>query len=120
MGNSHRRICGVNTLAARAGHPYSNEGKNAKSGLYRRRSELPTLLRQTGAHEFAGIVEELLMNKAVVVAASKGSKSKTWLDVPNGPIATDSVGAELNAGAYQPDDWESFQFDEVTKQIARK
>jgi len=120
LSERHAWLLAAITLAARAGHPYSNEGKNAKSGLYRRRAELPNILRQTGAHEFAGIVEELLMNKAVVVAASKGSKSKTWLDVPNGPIATDSAGAELNAGAYQPDEWERYQFDEVTKQIARK
>lgn len=120
LSERHAWLLAAITLAARAGHPYSNEGKNAKSGLYRRRSELPPLLRQTGAHEFAGIVEELLMNKVVVVAASKGSKSKTWLDIPNGPIATDSAGAELNAGAYQPEDWDRFQFDEVTKQIARK
>jgi hypothetical protein len=120
LSERHAWLLAAITLAARAGHPYSNEGKNAKSGLYRRRAELPPLLRQTGAHEFAGIVEELLMNKAVVVAASKGSKSKTWLDIPTGPIATDSAGAELNAGAYQPQDWDLFQFDEVTKQIARK
>ena len=120
LSERHAWLLAAITLAARAGHPYSNEGKNAKSGLYRRRSELPPLLRQTGAHEFAGIVEELLMNKVVVVAASRGSKSKTWLDIPTGPIATDSAGAELNAGAYQPQDWDHFQFDEVTKQIARK
>lgn len=60
------------------------------------------------------------MNKAVVVAAAKGSKTKTWLDVPTGPIASDSAGAELNAGAYEAPDWEKYQFDDVTKQIAKK
>lgn len=120
LSERHAWLLASITLAARAGHPYSNEGKNAKSGLYRRRAELPPLLRQTGAHEFAGMVEELLMSKAVVVAAAKGGKAKTWLDIPNGPIAGDSVGAELNSGAYESPDWAEYQFDDVTKQIAKK
>lgn len=108
------------TLAARAGHPYSIEGKNAKSGLYRRRGELPPLLRSIGPGEFAHLVEELLLNKVVVAAAAKGSKDKKWLDLPNGPLASDEAGAEINSGAYDPEDWEEFEFDQDSRTVIRK
>ena len=108
------------TLASRNGHPYSNEGKNAKSGLYRRRSELPEVLRSIGPGEFTHLVDELLMKKMLVSAAAKGGKEKKWLDVPDGPIATDEVGAEINSGAYDSPKWDEYVYDVDTKQVIRK
>jgi hypothetical protein len=108
------------TLAARAGHPYSIEGKNAKSGLYRRRGELPSILRSIGPGEFAHLVDDMLLQKVLVAAAAKGGKDKKWLDLPNGPIASDEVGAEINSGAYDPADWEEFEYDKDSRTVIRK
>lgn len=107
------------TLAARKGHPYSIEGKNAKSGLYRRRGELPPNLRNIGPGEFAHVVDEMLMAKAIVAAAAKGGKDKKWLDIPNGPIATDEVGAEISSGAYEPPDWETYAYDKDARIVIK-
>jgi len=108
------------TLAARAGHPYSIEGKNAKSGLYRRRGELPSILRSIGPGEFAHLVDDMLLQKVLAAAAAKGGKEKKWLDLPNGPIASDEVGAEINAGAYDPAEWEEFEYDKDSRTVIRK
>jgi hypothetical protein len=107
-------------LASRNGHPYSNEGKNAKSGLYRRRSELPEVLKSIGPGEFTHLVDELLMKKMLVSAAAKGGKEKKWLNVPEGPIASDEVGAEINSGAYDSPKWDEYVYDVDTKQVIRK
>lgn len=104
--------------AAERGHPYSIEGKNAKSGVYRRRSELPLVLRQTGAHEFESLVSRLMMKEVVVACAAKGTKDKKWLDIPTGNYATDSDGAELSSGAYlDVPNWDNFSYDNNTKRI---
>ena len=108
------------TLGARNGHPYSIEGKNARSGLYRRRGELPPILRSVGPGEFAHIVEDLLLGKIIVAAAAKGGKDKKWLDLPRGPIATDETGAEINSGAYEAPDWDEYRFDPESKIIVRQ
>lgn len=105
------------TLAARAGHPYSIEGKNAKSGLYRRRGELPANLKSVGPGEFAHLVDDMLVSKTLVAAAAKGGRDKKWLDLPNGPIATDDMGAEINSGAYHAPDWESYVYDAEARKI---
>jgi hypothetical protein len=107
-------------MASRKGHPYSIEGKNAKSGLYRRRGELPSILRSIGPGEFSHIVEEMLLNKMLVAAAAKGGRDKKWLDIPDGPIATDESGAEISSGAYDPPEWDEFAFDPEIRTIVRK
>jgi len=107
------------TLGARNGHPYSIEGKNAKSGLYRRRGELPANLRSIGPGEFAHLVDEMLMSKAIVAAAAKGGKEKKWLDIASGPIATDEIGAEINSGAYDPPNWEMYAYDTEARIIIK-
>jgi hypothetical protein len=107
-------------LAARKGHPYSLEGKNAKSGLYRRRGELPSLLRSIGPGEFSHMVEEMLLVKSLVAAAAKGGKDKKWLDLPSGPIAGDEAGAEINSGAYDAPEWDDYEFDKDTRTILKK
>lgn len=110
MNERHAWLAATIEEAARAGHPYSIEGKNAKSGLYRRRNELPPVLRQVGPGEFAHIVDDLLLRKVLVACAAKGGKDKKWLDIPNGPIASDEAGAELASGAYTPPRWEAWNF----------
>jgi hypothetical protein len=108
------------TLASRHGHPYSVEGKNAKSGLYRRRNELPETLRSIGPGEFTHLVDELLMNKRIVACAIKGSKEKKWLDLPNGSLATDEAGGEINSGAYDSPKWADYVYDVDSKEVIRK
>jgi len=104
--------------AAECGHPYSIEGKNAKSGLYRRRSELPKVLQTTGAHEFDTLVSKMMMREGLVACAAKGTKDKKWLDIPTGTYATDSDGAELSSGAYlDVPHWDRFVYDNQTKRI---
>jgi hypothetical protein len=115
----HAWLLAAVTLAARAGHPYSIEGKNAKSGLYRRRSELPETLRSVGPGEFSHMVDELMLTKKLVAAAAKGGRDKKWLDLPNGPIATDDAGAELASGAYDPPEWSTYRYDHDLHQVIK-
>lgn len=110
------------TLASEAGHPYSVEGKNAKNGLYRRRGELPQILRQTGPSEFAHMVDKLLQNGVLITASASGTEKK-WLDTPNGRYANcaDEEGAEVNSGAYldQPK-WNEYHYDREQKRCVKK
>lgn len=97
--------------AAQNGHPYSSEGKNSKSGLYMRRSELPPIFSHTGPAEFTRLVDNLMMNGEIVPTAAKGGRNKKWMDIPDGPIAGDNTGAELNSGAYTPPIWRDWIYD---------
>lgn len=112
IGERHAWLSLAIEEAARAGHPYSIEGKNAKSGLYRRRNELPGPLRQIGPGEFQHLVDDLLNRKAIVAAAARGGRDKKWLDVPTGPIASDEAGAEIASGAYRPPAWEHWKYEQ--------
>lgn len=98
--------------AATAGHPFSNATKNAASGLYKRRHELPPIFSRTGPNELARIVEELLLSKQVTSCAARGSKEKKWLDLPTGPLASNEAGAELGSGAFTPPNWNRWRFDD--------
>lgn len=102
---------------ARNGHPYSNQSKNASRGLYTRRAELPEGLQSFGYVEFQKSVRGMLKRGYIVLAGAKGSANKMYLDVPDGKVATDSVGAELDSGAYTPPDWSEFVFDEQSGKI---
>lgn len=115
----HAWLLAAIVIAAREGHPYSAEGKNAKSGLYRRRGELPEELRSIGPGEFSQLVEEMMLTKKITTAAAKGGKEKKWLDVPSGPIATDEIGAELNSGAYDSPNWPEYKYDEELRQVIK-
>lgn len=108
-------------LASDAGHPYSVEGKNAKSGLYRRRGELPPLLRQTGPSELAIIVDKMLQSGVLITASASGTEKK-WLDTPQGQYANcDEDGSEVNSGAYldQPK-WDDYEYDPQVKACIKK
>jgi hypothetical protein len=111
MGERHAWLALAIEEAARAGHPYSVEGKNAKSGLYRRRNELPLPLRQVGPGEFQHLVDDLLNKKILAACAAKGGRDKKWLDIPTGPIATDEAGAEISSGAYRNPKWECWNYN---------
>ena len=108
-------------LASEAGHPYSVEGKNAKSGLYRRRGELPPLLRQTGPSELAHMVDKMLQSGVIITASASGTEKK-WLDTPQGRYANcDEDGEEISSGAYldQPK-WADYEYDHEVKSCIRK
>lgn len=111
MGERHAWLALAIEEAARAGHPYSIEGKNAKSGLYRRRNELPLALRQVGPGEFQHLVDDLLNKKVLAACAAKGGRDKKWLDIPTGPIASDEAGAEIASGAYRHPRWECWTYN---------
>lgn len=112
MGERHAWLALAIEEAARAGHPYSIEGKNAKSGLYRRRNELPLALRQVGPGEFQHLIDDLLNKKVLAACAAKGGRDKKWLDVPTGPIASDEAGAEIASGAYRHPKWECWVYNQ--------
>jgi hypothetical protein len=96
-------------------HPYTLGNKNAANGLYKRRSELPPVLRAVGASEFGHLIEEGLQKELIVSCAVKGSKSKSYLDVPGGVLAGDETGATIQAGAYSSlPDWNEYVFDAET------
>ena len=98
--------------AASALHPYAVGGKNAANGLYKRRNELPQILRGVGWREFGNLVEEALVKGVLVPCAVRGSKSKTYLDVPGGVLSQDEAGVVLAAGSYNTaPEWEDYYFD---------
>jgi hypothetical protein len=113
IGERHAWLVLAIEQAALNGHPYSIEGKNAKSGLYRRRAELPQVLRQVGPGEFQHLVDDMLSRNLIVSASAQGGKEKKWLDIPTGPIARDTDGAELTSGAYRPPNWDQWEYDPV-------
>jgi hypothetical protein len=87
-------------------------GKNAANGLYKRRNELPQILRGVGWREFGNLVEEALVKGLLVPCAVRGSKSKAYLDVPGGVLSSDEAGVVLAAGAYNhPPEWEDYYYD---------
>lgn len=97
-------------LAASNGHPYTNGGKTAATGLYKRRAELPSILRKVGASEFSILVENALQDNRLVVSA-RGSKEKKWLDEPAGPIAIDDPDAHIDQGAYRPPEFGDYVYN---------
>lgn len=98
--------------AASALHPYAVGGKNAANGLYKRRNELPQILRGVGWREFGNLVEEALVKGLLVPCAVRGSKSKTYLDIPGGVLSQDEAGVTIASGSYNSaPEWEDFYFD---------
>lgn len=55
----------------------------------------------------------------LVPCAIKGSKSKQYLDIPDGNIAGDPAGAEVDSGAYTPPEWQRFIYDEEARTIVK-
>lgn len=108
-------------IAAQNLHPYAVGGKNAKGGLYKRRAELPPILRKVGDYEFVMLIEDALQSERITQCAIKGGKTKGYYDVVDGPLASDPIGAEINSGAYIPPvDWDEYVYDNVEKVIILK
>ena len=104
--------------AASALHPYAVGGKNAANGLYKRRNELPQILRGVGWREFGNLVEEALVKGLLVPCAVRGSKSKTYLDVPGGTLSQDEAGVVIAAGSYNcVPEWEDYYFDQDSGEV---
>lgn len=101
-------------LAARAGHPYSNGERNARSGLYLRRAELPPILARTGPLEFTRMVNNLL-EAGRIQACSIGSGEKKWLDISHGVFS--SGAGELSPGAYTTPNWSTYMFSTHTNTV---
>jgi hypothetical protein len=101
--------------AAQKGHPFSNGQKNSKSGFYSRRNELPRVFMSTGPGEFQRLIDDLLRTKHIVACAARGSRDKKWMDLPTGTYARDAAGAELNAGAFDPPNWNLWRYDSDLK-----
>lgn len=66
------------------------------SGLYARRAELPAPLCEWSKHRLEETVQELLKARRVVRCVI--GKNAKWLDVPNGPLATNPDGYEWTEG----------------------
>jgi len=100
--------------AARAGHPYSNGERNARSGLYLRRAELPPILARTGPIEFSRMVNALL-EAGRIQACSIGSGEKKWLDISHGVFSAGN--GELSPGAYTTPNWAAYTFSTQTNTV---
>ncbi len=106
-------------IAAEAGHPYAKGAKNAKSGLYSRRAELPPVLRKTSQFEFDMMLESAMHEDRVTQCAIRGSRSKAFYDVIDGPLAINtSGGEEVASGAYHVTvDWDEYAFDPIERKV---
>lgn len=112
-------VFAVKTAASNL-HPYAVGGKNAANGLYKRRAELPQILRGVGWKEFGHLTEEALQKGLLVACAVAGSKSKSYLDVFGGAISSDESGVTIASGAYTSGpDWDKFSFDQESGEIVK-
>jgi len=68
---------------AEARHPFSKTGGN---GIWEQRFDLNPAFLEVSKHKLQGYVDILKGQKRVVAVAPKGSKNKTYLDVPDGPF----------------------------------
>lgn len=71
--------------AAKSGHPFTKTGANGivKEQKHRIYKELQDL----GEKKIRSMVDRLLEEKEIVMAAAKGEKTAKWLDVPDGKFA---------------------------------
>ncbi len=102
--------------AAEAGHPYTKTGAN---GFHERADTRPPVIAEIGKHKVSTMIEDLMKDGRLVSASGLGSSGKKWLDVPDGPIATDT-GMGLAPGRYTPPAWDEYYYDSDINQIFRK
>ena len=76
------------------GKPLAASGMN---GIYARRDELPAPLCEWTKHRCEDAVQELLKQRRIV--RCQLGKNAKWLDVPNGPLATDPDSYEFTEGS---------------------
>ena len=74
---------------ASAGNPFTVSGR--ESGLFERNYELPEELRSFSRDKIRSLAERLLSQKRLVKCAARGSKTRQFLDVPNGNFAAGLV-----------------------------
>lgn len=99
-------------IAAQEGHPFRRT-KTAAGGVYKRRSELPILLKKVGAVEFEMLIENLLQEGKVFLCSKTGGSTKDLLDVKKGTLATNDYGSELEPGTFNAPIWEEeFEYTE--------
>lgn len=74
---------------ASAGNPFTVSGR--ESGLFERNYDLPEELRSLSRDKIRSLAERLLSQKRLVKCVAKGSKTRQFLDVPNGNFAVGLV-----------------------------
>jgi len=74
--------------AASVGHPFSKTGGN---GIHEQRFDLDPMLHDIARGKLQRYVDTLKEQKKIVAVAPKGSKNKTYLDIPNGPFTEEGV-----------------------------
>jgi hypothetical protein len=82
--------------AASCGHPFTKSGatgicKEQKHRIYKE-------LQDLGEKKIRAMVDRLLEEKEIVMAAAKGEKTAKWLDVPDGNFAKGMGEFELGTG----------------------
>ena len=100
-------------LAAEEGCPYTNGSKNDAGGLYKRRHELPPMLRELGWKAMDGLRVDTARQGEIVVAAAKGQTTRNLLDIEDGPFAKSERGEEVKKGAMPPIDWSLWRWDDA-------
>lgn len=99
-------------LAAEEGCPYTAGSKNDSGGLYKRRHELPPMLRDMGWKALDALRVDAARAGEIVVAAARGQTVRNLLDVPDGPFAGSERGAEVKKGAMPPVNWAAWEWNE--------
>ena len=103
--------------AADDGHPFSKTGA---SGMYQRQADLPKRISRLSRNKVEEMIDHVMQSGQVVPANTANSKAHNRLDVPGGPFALASSGAELEQGAWAHIDWNDYYFDEDVNSIMLK
>ena len=80
-------------------HPFTRTGVN---GIWEQRFDLNPVFKEVSQRVLRGYVDALRDQKRVITVAPRGSKSKSYLDVPGGPFSEPE--AEVLTGA-RPSKW---------------
>lgn len=109
-------------MAAEAGCPYIRQGKNGSSGAFGRRHEMHPMLRDMGWRGMEALLERLLREGRITLAAGAGSRARNILDVPDGPYATNKRGEDQARGAWAnlPDWDKEFEYSNTAQGIVQK
>lgn len=108
--------------AAKAGLPYTGGKKDAATGLYERRGELHSCLREEGFGRtgLPALMESMISRRALVLRQckwldAKGRRiGKPTLDVPDGPYTQENPEPVDSMDPYKAPEWErDYRFDEV-------
>ena len=106
--------------AAESGHPFTDQGRSASNGLYKRRENLAPLLQRLGYVELPRLLRALLDRGVVVHCAVGGGTGQQWVDVPDGPFATTREGLRPNKGSYTPPDWNRLYYEKWSGRVEHR